>query len=137
LASQHIYFYLKTQDFTYSGDDIRSDRSFTTPSEILNEIRKRFDMVFKKNTLYRSTGVVLRALRPKNYFYRDLFGEFKQHDRIREIYDTVDTLNQKYRKDAVFLASSLRVNHTAKKCSADYTRKNLHILTIPYIGTVS
>ncbi|MCC2631141.1 MAG: nucleotidyltransferase/DNA polymerase protein, partial [Candidatus Paceibacter sp.] len=58
LQTRTVYFYLKTQTFTYKGFELQFPTPITTPSEIMNAIKKNIDAVFRKNTEYRASGIV-------------------------------------------------------------------------------
>ena len=68
---------------------------------------REFDnAVYRPNTLYRATGVVLSDLRGEGEAQLDLFGEALRAERIRQVYEAVDQLDAKYGKHTVFPGSS-------------------------------
>ena len=119
LATREVSFFLKTQDFRYSGRTIALSRATALPQEILALVRELFDVVYRPNTLYRATGVVLSKLGENTNSQMDLFGAAMKAETVSEIYKAIDTLSEKYGKHTVFLGSSLTAltrpsHHTAR-----------------------
>jgi DNA polymerase-4/DNA polymerase V len=108
LASKRLYFFLKTQDFRYDGLELDLLHMTSAPQEILSEINNKFDRVYRKNVLYRATGVVLMDLKDCNNSQLDLFCGSEKIDKWRDIYAQVDKIDEKFGKHSVFLGSSLR-----------------------------
>jgi DNA polymerase-4/DNA polymerase V len=108
LASKRLYFFLKTQDFHYDGLELDLLHMTSAPQEILLEINNKFDQVYRKNVLYRATGVVLMDLKDCNNSQLDLFCGSEKIDKWRDIYAQVDKIDEKFGKHSVFLGSSLR-----------------------------
>jgi hypothetical protein len=73
---------------------------------IVSLIREHLDVIYRPNTRYRATGVVLSDLRGEGETQLDLFGEALRAARIRQVYEAVDQLDAKYGKHTVFLGSS-------------------------------
>ena len=65
-----------------------------------------FDNLFASGTLYRATGVILCKLSEAYYGQLDLFGEVVRLQRLSNLYESVDTLREKYGKHTVFLGAS-------------------------------
>ena len=108
LASKRLYFFLKTQDLHYDGLELDLLHMTSAPQEILSEINNKFDQVYRKNILYRATGVVLMDLKDCNNSQLDLFCGSEKIDKWRDIYAQVDKIDEKFGKHSVFLGSSLR-----------------------------
>ncbi len=106
LVTPEIYFFLKTQGFNYSGLEIKLSQGVSVPGEIVRAIADVFDVVYKTNTLYRATGIVLGKLRENTVVQQDLFEESVSIENTRVIYDFVDKLSKKFGKHTVFLGSS-------------------------------
>ncbi len=101
-------FYLKTQEFTYHSVSEELTVPTTDASELLEHINKRFDEVFVPGVLYRASGITLRSLVAGAAYTPDLFGESKSIERKTRLFTQVDSLNKRYGKQTVFLASSLQ-----------------------------
>jgi DNA polymerase-4/DNA polymerase V len=137
LQTRNVYFYLKTQTFTYKGFELKFSTPITTPSEIMNAVRKNIDAVFRKNTEYRASGIVLNAISPTTLHQADLFGFTDLIQSKNYLYEKVDTLYKKY-PGILFLASSmqsrkLRKRQLIKRPHQDITDICLR-LGIPYWG---
>ena len=65
-----------------------------------------FHDLFAPETLYRATGVILCKLSEASYGQLDLFGEVIRLQRLSNLYESVDTLREKYGKHTVFLGAS-------------------------------
>jgi len=65
-----------------------------------------FDDLCASGTLYRATGVILCKLSEAYYGQLDLFGDVIRLQRLSNLYESVDTLREKYGKHTVFLGAS-------------------------------
>ena len=110
LEAGRLYFFLKTQDFSYRGAEIRLNRSSVFPNEIVGLIRGVFDEVFDPTLEYRATGVCLYKLSAPGNMQMDLFGEVLRIEKSRKIYESVDVIRRRYGKHALYLASSYLAN---------------------------
>jgi len=106
LASPEVSFFLKTQDFKYHGFAIRLPYPSNVPQDILREIRTYFPQVFRKGTLYRTTGITLTRLQSADAAQLDLFGTVEESEGRRIIFESVDAISERYGKHSVFLGSS-------------------------------
>ncbi len=129
LVPRRVHYFLKTQEFRYHRFEIPLTVPTTSPSAILNEIRKTFDAIHRPGTEYRATGVTLSDLRPTNLFQNDLFGEVVKNDSWQEIYKIVDLIDRRYGTRTMRLASS----STRGKRSGIRPKRHLKI---PYMGEV-
>src|SRR5260370_41348533 len=77
------------------------------PNYLLHVVSPAFDDLFAPATLYRATGVILCKLSEAYYGQLDLFGEVIRLQRLSNLYESVDTLREKYGKHTVFLGASL------------------------------
>ncbi len=116
LETKELFFFLKTQDFRYHALEIRLSRPTNLPHEILAAVQEAFPKAFRRNTLYRATGITLMKLTPASSAQLDLFGERQKLDQVRTIYSQMDVLSEKYGKHAVFLGSSFTaMTHAAHR----------------------
>jgi DNA polymerase-4/DNA polymerase V len=106
LSAPAIFFFLKTQDFRYHGYEIKLPYPTANPIDMLREIDRYFDQVFKKNTLYRATGIVLVSLVEEGTQQLDLFGALNHSNAVGQIFENADKLAERYGKHVVFLGSS-------------------------------
>ena len=110
LEAKRLYFFLKTQEFNYQGAEIRLNRPSAFPNEIIGIIRPVFDELFNPNVEYRATGVCLYKLKTQGSLQMDLFGVALRIDKLRKIFESVDTIRKKYGKHTVCLGSSYLAN---------------------------
>ena len=114
LEAKRPYYFRKTQDFNYLGAEIRLSRKSSVPNEIIGIIRHVFDELFNPNFDYRATGVCLYKLTAQGNLQMDLFGETLRIDKFRKIFESVDTIRQKYGKHTVCLGSSYLANKASQ-----------------------
>lgn len=107
LASPHVFFFLKTQDFKYHGFEIKLPYATNIPQDILREISRFFPEVFKKGGLYRASGITLTRL-SQGGEQLDLFGKVQESEAKRLVFESVDEISERYGKHAVFLGSSFQ-----------------------------
>jgi DNA polymerase IV len=120
LATPAIFFFLKTQDFTYHGCEIQLPHPTCIPNDILVAVREQFSRVFKRGTQYRATGIVLMKLQDANKTQLDLFGSVLQTEAIRSVYQSVDEICATYGKHAVFLGSSFHAMKPERSAVANH-----------------
>lgn len=121
LATPAIFFFLKTQEFKYHGCEIRLSHATCIPHDILSAVRTHFPKVFKKGTLYRSTGIVLMKLQDANKTQLDLFGSVMKTEAAKSVYESLDEICAKYGKHAVFLGSSFHAMKPHRSTVANHT----------------
>jgi hypothetical protein len=95
------------------GAEIRLNRKSAFPNEIIGIIRPVFDELFNTNYEYRATGVCLYKLNTQGNLQMDLFGETLRIDKLRKIYESVDTIRKMYGKHTVCLGSSYLANQSS------------------------
>jgi len=106
LSTPIIFFFLKTQEFKYHGYEVRLPFPTNNPVDILNEVKKYFMKSFKSASLYRATGITLLNLVGEGTSQLDLFGQVKESEGIRRVFENTDKLAEKYGKHVVYLGSS-------------------------------
>lgn len=127
LTTKHIYIFLKTKEFRYKRVDVALAMPINSPTLIMNEVLKVFEQIYDEDTEYRSTGVTLANLAPKDLIQEDLFGEREKKDIWKNIFNVVDTLDRRYGSRTMSLASSMR-----EGISKQYKPRRL--LKIPSMG---
>jgi DNA polymerase-4/DNA polymerase V len=135
VKAKEISFFLKTQQFTYHAVSLELSLPISTPSEVLKFIADHFDEVYAEGILYRATGVTLRSFVPDQAAMTDLFGESLQVERTVKTFEVVDSVNARYGKETVFLASTLSAHVPNQKHSFNGAHPK-KTLSLPYLGTV-
>ena len=107
LATPGIFFFLKTQDFRYHGCSIKLSHPTSVPEDILRAVEAEFKTIWRPRVEYRATGITLFKL-TSAAAQLDLFGSVLRTEALREVYESVDEIDRRYGKHAVFLASSMR-----------------------------
>ena len=106
LATELVLIFLRSQDFHDTGLEMDLSGPTSFPNDILRVVAPAFDDLFVPSTLYRATGVILCKLSEAYYGQLDLFGEVVRLQRLSNLYESVDTLREKYGKHTVFLGVS-------------------------------
>ncbi len=106
LVAPAAFFFLKTQDFRYHGYEVGLPFPTNNPLDILNELRPYFIKAFRKNVLYRTTGVTLVNLAEEGTLQLDLFGRVGKSSGIARVFESTDALAERYGKHVVYLGSS-------------------------------
>lgn len=110
LSTRNVIIVLKTQDFRNAGLEIRLSKPTNFPTEIIAHIRDGFDRLFRPDTLYRSTGIVLWNLREDVEIQPDLFNSHLFTEKMERVFEAVDKVKSKYGKHTIFLGSSFQAN---------------------------
>lgn len=134
LVSQHIRFFLKTQDFQFQSAVLKLSQPVSTPERIISALTPAFEKLYTPRTPYRGTGVFLMEL-CSSTLQPDLFGEHAETLSMDLIYKNIDEVNKRYGKHTVFLGSSL-ITHQNGAVAKSRTHIKRKRLGIPIIGEV-
>ncbi|MBM2839180.1 MAG: nucleotidyltransferase/DNA polymerase protein [Deltaproteobacteria bacterium] len=107
LAATRLIVFLRQQDFRDTGVELKVSRPTAYPAELIESLKNGFMKVYKPNTLYRSTGVVLAGLMPEKSVQYTLFDDVTRIERMARIYGAVDELSERFGKHTIQHASSL------------------------------
>ncbi len=108
LAPKKIFFFLKTQEFRYSGLELTLATPQSLPNEFIRLVRESFDKVYRPRTPYRATGVVLMGLEHNKEIQMDLFGAVSEIIKWKPVYAAVDAMDSKFGKHTVYLGSTMK-----------------------------
>lgn len=114
LAASRLVVFLRKQDFTGSGIEIKLTRPTAYPGELFGPLREGFQQLFQPRTLYRQTGVVLAGIVPEAGVQYSLFDDTAKIEKMARIYDCVDELSRRFGKHAVQHAASLPTKQQAQ-----------------------
>lgn len=110
LVARKVTVLLKTQEFRIRAVELKLTRSSAYPNELTDVISKAFSQLFEPGVLYRSTGVTLSGLHEDTSIQSTLFEEPVQLEKLKRVYDAVDTVAKKFGKHSVHLGASLHAN---------------------------
>ncbi|HBB37266.1 MAG: polymerase IV protein [Candidatus Moranbacteria bacterium GW2011_GWC1_45_18] len=110
LSAKSGSFFLKLQNFRYSGIEVKFSRLTSVPNDIVNIARIHFDEMYNSRTLYRATGVTLSKLEEDKNKQLDLFGEAVRSEEMKRLFKGVDEVNDKFGKHTIYLGSSFAAN---------------------------
>jgi DNA polymerase IV len=114
LSAKSGVFFLKLQNFRYSGVEVKFSRLTSTPNAIVNIAKVHFDEMYETGTLYRATGVMLSKLEEDKNKQLDLFGEAARSEGMKRLFAGVDKMNGKFGKHTIYLGSSFLANKFAQ-----------------------
>ena len=106
LAAKGAILFLKTQDFRGTGVEIKFSRRSAIPNEIVKAAAPALKRLLEPGREYRATGVVLVGLEADGMLQLDLFREGLRVEKLKKLYQGVDTLRQRYGKHTLYLGSS-------------------------------
>jgi len=107
LAASRVVIFLRKQDFTGGGVELKLSRPTAYPVELFELLRVGFRHIFRPDTLYRQTGVVLAGLIEERSMQFSLFDDTTKVEKIGRIYESIDRLSQKFGKHTIQHAASL------------------------------
>ena len=114
LAATRLIVFLRTQDFSDCGVELRLSRPTAYPAELFGALKQGFHELFDPEALYRQTGVVLAGLVPSSVIQYTLFEDTARIEKMARIYDAVDFLSERFGKYAVHHGSSLPTKRQAR-----------------------
>ncbi len=101
LAASRLIIFLRMQDFSHSGIEIKLNSPTSYPSILFNALKEGFKQIYRPEKLYRQTGVVLAGLMPEDKVQRTLFDDNVKIEKMSKIYSAVDSLSKKFGKHTV------------------------------------
>jgi DNA polymerase-4 len=107
LAAARLVVFLRKQDFTSSGVELKLSRPSAYPAELFKPLREGFQRLYRPATPYRQTGVVLAGLAPEAEVQYTLFDDTAKIEKMARIYECVDDLSGKFGKHTLRHAASL------------------------------
>ena len=107
LAATRVVLFLRKQDFTGSGVELRLTRPTAYPVELFELVREGFRQLYRTEALYRQTGVVLAGLIEEKDVQYTLFDDRTKIEKMARIYESVDRIAKKFGKHTVQHAASL------------------------------
>ncbi len=136
LWTSRIYFYLKNQDFRFSGFELKLRRPTHSPSELCTLVEPYLKKIFSPRTQYRTTGIVASHLTADQPKQMDLFGEQMRAEVSERVYGSVDALIKKYGPRTIFLGSSFdAMQRSAGRTSEFLPTDQAHKpFGIPFLG---
>jgi len=129
LATTRLIIYLRRQDFTSQGVEIRLSKPTAYPVELFGVLREGFKSLFEPKALYRQTGVVLAGLSSQKDRQFDLFEDTTKIEKLTQVYQALDEISQKYGKHTIQHGSSLptklQVQHEGERGDVPVRKKEL------------
>lgn len=110
LGSRLLYLFLRKNDYSYDGVELKLDRVTSFPTDVLPHAKKLFPKFFHAKTLYRSTGVMLMNLENHEKNQLTIFDSVPKILKQERIFGAIDALAERYGKHSVFMGTSLAVH---------------------------
>ncbi len=106
LTPKKLSLFLKDKDFNYTVSNVTLDVPTNTPEVLISIASGELDRMWKKGTLYRTTGVTLQELALHYKAQGNLFGNGDKADKFEAIHKELDYLESKLGKKLVHLGST-------------------------------
>ncbi|MHB8846687.1 MAG: DNA polymerase Y family protein [Nitrospirota bacterium] len=107
LAATRVVLFLRQQDYQSTGAELKLSRPTAFPAELYALLREGFSDLYRPNTPYRQTGVVLSGMVAEDSIQYGLFEDTAKIDKMAKVYASIDELSRKYGKHAVQHGASL------------------------------
>jgi DNA polymerase-4/DNA polymerase V len=107
LAATRIIVFLRKQDFTSSGVEIKLTRPTAYTAELFGVLRRGFQNIYQPRAMYRQTGVVLCGLVAESGIQYTLFDDTAKIGKMAKIYESIDEISRKYGKHTIQHGASL------------------------------
>ncbi len=115
LFPQKLFIFLKSKDFKYSNSLVKLSAPTNAPETLITLAEAEFKKIHKKNVLYRTTGVGLQDLTSSKMVQSDLFNNREKADKFEIIHKQIDSLEDKFGRRVVYLASTHNALKRKKK----------------------
>ncbi len=106
LVAQELIIALKSQDFRVHGLKAKLSRASAFPNDMFTIAKDLFQKIYNPEKEYRATGVVLNNLRQEQGIQMNLFEPSIKIEKLKKIYDAVDSLAAKYGKHTIHTGAS-------------------------------
>jgi DNA polymerase IV len=107
LAATRLIIFLRTKEYRNYGIELRITRPTAYPADLFSPLREGFKLIFKVESFYRQTGVVLAGLVSESGLQYTLFDDPTRIEKMSKIYHAVDELSKMFGKYTVCHAASL------------------------------
>ena len=107
LAATRLALFLRKQDFTSRGVEIKLTRPTAYTAELFGVLRRGFQDLYQPGELFRQTGVVLCGLVAESGVQYTLFDDTAKIDKMARIYESLDEISRKYGKHTIQHGASL------------------------------
>jgi len=114
LAPRRLIGFLKMNDFECRGSEVKLSRPSAHPLELCEVLRGLFDELFRREDLYRATGVILADLMPDRNVQYTLFESPLRADKVRDLYAAVDEMREKFGKHCLHLGAAHPIDKLGK-----------------------
>lgn len=114
LAATKLIVFLRGQDFSNFGADIKLSLPSAYPSCLMEALKEGFARLYLPTVPYRQTGVVLAGLVHDDGSRLTLFDDTAKIEKMAKIYEAVDILSGKFGKHTVQHGSSLPTRQQAQ-----------------------
>ncbi len=129
LAATRLIVFLRRQDFTDNGAELKLTCPTAHPSALFGPLREGFDHIYRPDTLYRQTGVVLAGLVTESIVQYTLFDDTARIEKMSKVYDAVDMLSEKFGKytvrHAVSLPTEIQSQHEGERGDVPQRKQEL------------
>jgi len=115
LVAKKLGIFIKTQDFKYTKSSIILSFPTNVPEILIPLAFKQFNEMHTKGVLYRTTGAILQSLLSNSVRQEDLFKSSNKGNRFETIHKQIDSLDNKFGKRTVYLASTHKAANEKKK----------------------
>lgn len=106
LVAKKIIVYLRTQNFTDDAVEAKITRASNFPNDLVSHVRALFADIYKLQTSYRATGIVLADLQNESSIQSSLFESVIQVEKMHRVYAAIDSLDATFGKHTVHLGGS-------------------------------
>lgn len=103
LVARGVVVYLREQTFKSHALEATLTRATAFPQEMLTVVGEAFRQLFDPRRSYRATGIVLVGLKPRHTIQLSLFDAPVALRKLERVYESVDSLSQKFGKHTVYL----------------------------------
>lgn len=122
LVAKKIIVYLRTQNFTDDAVEAKITRASNFPSDLVSHVRALFADIYKLQTPYRATGIVLADLQNESSIQSSLFESVIQVEKMHRVYAAIDSLDSAFGKHTVHLGGS-HASFIKQQYAGDRTRE--------------
>lgn len=129
LVPKKLSLFLKTRNFEYVSRSLTLSVPTNAPEILLALAEEQLKEMHAKGVLYRTVGVTLHGLTPSSTSQTDLFGGTDRAHKFEAIHDQIDSIENKYGKKVVYLASTHKaISQKQKGTDADDLDRDLLFL---------
>ncbi len=128
LSARRLAIFLRERDYKTQGLEARINRHSSSTLDFTDLCSGLFEELFRRDKVYRSTGVIVSGIVPGGADRYDLFDDPVRVEQVKRLAQAVDKVNGEYGKHTLHLGASNIVNKKSPHARNELTWRKRELL---------